>query len=1400
MYKKNTAYYKDSEYPCRIKSTLGTRLNYLLLVSLVILSWASTGSAQSLSVAQSLSISNPDSEEAFEYIISVSCNSTTANCHNTIVSGYLPPELDFLNFSDPLPSGVANATYDLATRYYEITFDEAANNSLAKGSTIQLSIQSIFPGGSIAGSTATNDVTATSTNATNATNSISATLGPDGWQITPGDFPDDKYGDSEQLTGGYQYWGIKIGNIGFSDIDNYQIFDVIPSTVTLDQIRTPEILNLNHAASIYYKRSDDASTWHLWLNHNLNSRTVSYVSSLGLPAGIYVTEVRMDLGTVPASALYNPYRYSDGFNTDWILYGDIDDPLADGVTYTNCADYVGDSGGPITDQDCISTTINSLIAEDRVGGSLDWLDKDTTQLSIANIGDTIIAGFTFYSSPEMVNDILGGVQSIVLPAGMYYVPGSLREDWNCTNFDGQSPVIQTATAVDGRQIVRFVYDSSFGNEFNIEPSGFWDGCGFLFDVVVGQSTFEGINTGYYYYNATGSTHTECMTTDVDNYLGGYALDYCREDTETIQIVRAPSSAGVRAEKFVTGTLDAGMYSQFPATATTVPGGLSNYRIVLTNPNETPIDNIEIIDILPHIGDTNLLDENTPRFSEWRPNLAEPITAPSGITVFYTTVNNPCRDELAGSNPTPFPSGCTNPSWTTVAPSDITDVTALKFDLYNITLNQNDDVTIEFEMRAPVNAPTDDEIAWNSFAYVADNATSGSTLLPTEAIKVGIQTTEGTVPIAGDFVWDDLNGNGFQDSGEPGIDGVRVALIEDTNGNGTLENSDDEYTWTITANGGQYIFSDFPAGDYFIEFTNFPSGYNATHRDVGSNDGLDSDGPISDLITFEATSDFNGIDMGLFFGSVPPLWSCTTGLMPNSEFENNFNSWADLGNTSITSDAYVGNRAMLINGGQGGRGQILSVTPGETYRVSFYAKMTGSEDAIGGFNVKDVSDNTIYTTSRGVYDNTYEYHSLTMTVPANGDRLEIFGYKEAGSGAAYFDAFCLELINDICGGGGEPNNDGDPICDRYDIDDDNDGIRDVDESVCINSVSGLGGWFHDANSTTGDIWTSEYVASMDDESYGLGITASLVATGLRFSGLDATDLADAISKEDYIEYSLTTTNSISSIYLDHFSHGKWSDGPPTFDATPDNYGYDLSILISDDGFSTSSVIADIYTIDHNIDPTWYEYSFEADDNYYVLRPSTTFTFRVYFYNKTTDLATLSYFDDFAIYVKECTLPYDSDSDDHSNHLDLDSDNDGLLDLVESGHSASDSNNDGIIDNATSQSGINGFFDDLETTSDIGSINYAISNSENSPDGIYDPYEIDSDDDGCYDSIESEIQNLDPDSDGIAGSGAPTTQADGTVQGVTYTLPLNTYWQDHSFNICNACRTAMTNPHIMYYRRN
>ncbi len=85
---------------------------------------------------------------------------------------------------------------------------------------------------------------------------------------------------------------------------------------------------------------------------------------------------------------------------------------------------------------------------------------------------------------------------------------------------------------------------------------------------------------------------------------------------------------------------------------------------------------------------------------------------------------------------------------------------------------------------------------------------------------------------GDFVWEDLNANGIQEDGEPGIAGVTVELYE-------CADEDTLFDTTVTDQDGGYLFDDLTPGCYFLQFVK-PAGYVFTAAKQGGDIELDSD--------------------------------------------------------------------------------------------------------------------------------------------------------------------------------------------------------------------------------------------------------------------------------------------------------------------------------------------------------------------------------------------------------------------------------------------------------------------------------------------------------------------------------------------------------------------------------
>lgn len=121
--------------------------------------------------------------------------------------------------------------------------------------------------------------------------------------------------------------------------------------------------------------------------------------------------------------------------------------------------------------------------------------------------------------------------------------------------------------------------------------------------------------------------------------------------------------------------------------------------------------------------------------------------------------------------------------------------------------------------------------------------SGSGLLNSAMLTVGTKTTtdDACGPVIlpraslGDRVWLDLDSDGIQDDGEPGVSGVLVTLA------GTDVDGSAVSLTTTTDADGRYLFADLAAGDYLVTFDHSTAGALAfTAPLAGTDRATDSD--------------------------------------------------------------------------------------------------------------------------------------------------------------------------------------------------------------------------------------------------------------------------------------------------------------------------------------------------------------------------------------------------------------------------------------------------------------------------------------------------------------------------------------------------------------------------------
>ncbi|MBI4933627.1 MAG: PilZ domain-containing protein [Actinobacteria bacterium] len=130
---------------------------------------------------------------------------------------------------------------------------------------------------------------------------------------------------------------------------------------------------------------------------------------------------------------------------------------------------------------------------------------------------------------------------------------------------------------------------------------------------------------------------------------------------------------------------------------------------------------------------------------------------------------------------------------------------------------------------------------------------------------GSVTTAATGAAVGDAIWDDQNGNGVRDDGEPGMPGVSVTLYDAV---GSVAAT------TVTDQDGAFQFGDVVAGDYRVGVSNLPDGFAITTQTRGADHTVDSDADPytgrSALVALGTDARLHVVDVGLRAATGSPI--------------------------------------------------------------------------------------------------------------------------------------------------------------------------------------------------------------------------------------------------------------------------------------------------------------------------------------------------------------------------------------------------------------------------------------------------------------------------------------------------------------------------------------------------
>ena len=205
---------------------------------------------------------------------------------------------------------------------------------------------------------------------------------------------------------------------------------------------------------------------------------------------------------------------------------------------------------------------------------------------------------------------------------------------------------------------------------------------------------------------------------------------------------------------------------------------------------------------------------------------------------------------------------------------------------------------------------------------------------------------------GNKVWMDNDGDGVQDSGEPGVAGVTVTLYRPGFGlDGIAGNADDDLPVAsmITDQNGNYLFSNLDAGTYEVEFNTIPGGLSFTQRNTPGDNGNDTN---SDAIPTNGNSSV-GRTTGIVLSTGEADLTVDAGLFKPKAVIGNY-VWADTNNDGIQQSNEPGAPGVMVSLIDESTGNVVAVAitdanggylfpnvaPG-TYTLSFSNTPTGS---------------------------------------------------------------------------------------------------------------------------------------------------------------------------------------------------------------------------------------------------------------------------------------------------------------------------------------------------------------------------------------------------------------------------------------------------------------------------
>ena len=840
-------------------------------------------------------------------------------------------------------------------------------------------------------------------------------------------------------------YSLSPSNNGNVPLDGMTVIDTVPIQLQIASVTTGAYNAAGDFAAgvgvqVSYEKNTAPGVFTLWgSSPNAATNTTLTAPPPGLGAGEYITRIEWQLGQASPgmNASAQPQISGKIVNPD-----NAGNPVAFGNSIQNCASLAAVyTAGPTN----VNRTTCSTFT---LSGPFVQLNPSKDNLSGGgpfNPGQAVSWRLRVRSAPQSSDPapLEGLVAADLLPVDLLYVAGSWTFDDQGTGLPAPQSFEEIPNfAGTGRTLLRWKWNAGSGS-LGVNQQVF-----ILFGTTIRSgATFGPLGNTFTLGSDSPGLALRCSGASQPNTLDvegtGNTSETLCASTGTINV--APIAQLV-SSKQIRGICDSGFTS---TSSGTLVGGAIQYQLRVQNVGTVPMQNMVIVDILPFVGDTGVRDL-TPRGSQWTPLLAAPILPPAGTTLSYSTSGNPCRPEVGGPS-----AGCDPPNWTTVPPVPITAVRSFKLDFGSRVVGPFDTLTFTFQLVAPGNTPPGS--AFNSFAYQA-NRSDGLGSLAAEPQKVGIALGSCAAATLGDYVWVDANGNGLQDDGQTGLDGIYARLYS-PGADGIPGTPDDVLlSTTITQQGpantpGWYEFPGLAPGSYFVCVTPPPTFvFTAPNAGAAGNDSVGNPRTgCSPLVTLAANQQNLTVDFGLLATQLAALGDYVwfdrnaDGVQNESTWDGangvTVKLWADNGNGIAepgTGDALVATAVTADDVyGRPGYYRFDGLIPGLSYYVQFVkpAAATGFTTQHAGADPTVDSDaapsngvTQMVVLAPGEYNSTLDAGLIAPSgTLAIGDQVWLDGNNngifEPQNGEVGIDGVRLDLYLDA-------NGDGLPTLDEY----------------------------------------------------------------------------------------------------------------------------------------------------------------------------------------------------------------------------------------------------------------------------------------------------------------------------------------------------------------------------------